>query len=383
MGLSEERLRRDERSRAGGGSREAEQGVDLDALTAELRERVKRKREAGVYGPEVAKALEAPLPGGAPLPTDDGGDPLVALAAAVESEVAYDPRSRKPFIGPALTFARRALIGILRWYLHEIVHRQDRINEAALRALRVLSERESADIVGRVEALEEAKRREAIHQGAVHMDYELFAERFGGLESQVREQAERFVRRFAGCKRVLDIGSGRGTFLTLCKERGIGAYGVDLEERLVRRASDAGLEAYRLDAEEHLRSLPDGALDGIFAVHFAEHVLPGHLFEILRECKRTLRSGAYCIMATPNPSTLTVGADSFWLDPTHRKPLPPEALRFYLQISGFEPVEIETYNPSETRLSEDGLSGAALANVRLLNQTLFGDRDYAVIGRKP
>ena len=33
------------------------QAVDLDSLTAELRERVRRKREAGIYGPEVAKAI--------------------------------------------------------------------------------------------------------------------------------------------------------------------------------------------------------------------------------------------------------------------------------------------------------------------------------------
>lgn len=359
--------------------------TDLDALAAEVRERVRRKRAAGVYSDAVAATLAHPLPGGGLALSDDQGDPVAALAAAIETEVVYDPRSRARGLGPAVTFARRTVIGLLRWYLHEIVARQDRINAAALRALRVLAERESADLVGRVEALEEAARREAIHENAVHMDYELFAERFGGLESQVRDQAARFLPRFAGAKRVLDVGSGRGTFLALAREHGIGAYGVDLDERLVRRCTDAGFEAYRLDAAEHLRGLADESLDGIFAVHFAEHVLPGRLFEILRECKRVLRPGAYCVMATPNPATLAVGAHTFWIDPTHRKPLPPEAFRFYLQISGFEPVEVESYNPSEPRerLSEEGLTGAALENTRKLNAVLFGDRDYAVIGRKP
>lgn len=357
--------------------------VDLDAIQAELRERVRRKREAGVYGADLAAALAHPLPGGGPIAADIEGDPVASLAAAVESEVAYDPRSRKGALAPLITVARRTVIWLIRWYVHEIVARQDRVNAAALRALRVLAEREPVDLVARVSALERAAAREAVHENAVHLDYELFAERFGGLESQVRAQAGQFLTRFAGATRVLDIGSGRGTFLALAKENGIGAYGVDLDERLVARCAAAGLEAYRIDAEEHLRSLPDGALDGIFAVHFAEHVLPGRLLEILHECKRVLRPGAWCVMATPNPSTLTVGAHTFWLDPTHRKPLPPEAFRFYLQVSGFEPVEVETYNPSEDRLAEDGLAGAALENARLLNRTLFGDRDYAVIGRKP
>ncbi len=357
--------------------------VDLEVIQAELRERVRRKREAGVYGADVAAALAHPLPGGGPIAAETLGDPIATLAAAVESEVLYDPKSRKGLAAPLITLARRTVIWLLRWYLHEIVARQDRVNAAALRALRALAENQSVDLASRVASLEQAAVREAAHEGAVHMDYELFAERFGGLEAQVRAQAATFLPRFAGAKRVLDIGSGRGTFLALAKEHGIGAYGVDQDERLVARCGAAGLEAYRIDAEEHLRSLPDGALDGIFAVHFAEHVLPGRLLEILHECKRVLRPGAFCVMATPNPATLTVGAHSFWLDPTHRKPLPPEAFRFYLQISGFEPVEVLTYNPSEERLAEDGLAGAALANARLLNRTLYGDRDYAVIGRKP
>ena len=39
--------------------------------------------------------------------------------------------------------------------------------------------------------------------------------------------------------------------------------------------------------------------------------------------------------------------------------------------------------PSETRLREDVPEGPVRENVRLLNATLFGDRDYAVVGWTP
>ncbi len=349
---------------------------------AEIRERVRRKRARGIYGPDVEAALSAPLPGG-PLLTDQLEDPLTALNEALETEAAYDVRSRRGLLGGPLTLARRVAIWLVRWYVQAFVSRQEHMNALIVRKLEDLDTALPQGIGDRLAALERAERARTVHETASHLDYGLFADRFGGLESQVRAQAERHLRYFEGCTRVLDLGSGRGTFLRLARERGIGAYGVDVARSLVDRCVAEGLDAYPIDAEQHLRSLAADSLDGIFAVHIAEHVEPGHLLELLYECKRVLRTGRYLVMATPNPRTLTVGAHLFWIDPTHRKPLPPDVFQFYLQISGFEPVTLDFYNPSEQRLGEEGLSGAALENARLLNETLFGDRDYAVIGRKP
>ena len=85
-------------------------------------------------------------------------------------------------------------------------------------------------------------------------------------------------------------------------------------------------------------------------------------------------------MALP---TLTVSAHSFYFDPSHRRPIPPELFQFLLEVEGFTGVEVRSYAPSEPRLREDVPDGPARENVRLLNQTLFGDRDYAVVGRAP
>ena len=112
-----------------------------------------------------------------------------------------------------------------------------------------------------------------------------------------------------------------------------------------------------------------------------EHVEPGYLLDVLKELRRALAPGSPAVFVTPNARTLSVGAYLFWTDPSHRRPVPPDLFRYYLEISGFERVEIRTYSPVETRLAE--VEGPMRDNVRLLNATIFGDRDCALIGRVP
>jgi O-antigen chain-terminating methyltransferase len=168
------------------------------------------------------------------------------------------------------------------------------------------------------------------------------------------------------------------------RDEGIGAYGVDIDARLVDLCREKGLEVYRVDAETHLRQLREATIDGAFAAHFAEHVEPGALIEILRQFRRVLQPGAPLVFATPNARTLTVSAHTFWTDPSHRRPIPPELFEFLLLVEGFVDVRTDTYAPSEERkLNEDVADPIIRENLRYLNERLFGDRDYAVIGHQP
>lgn len=130
-------------------------------------------------------------------------------------------------------------------------------------------------------------------------------------------------------------------------------------------------------------SYPDASAAYVYSSHLIEHMARWQAQEFLRECRRVLAPGAPLVMVTPNVATLSVGAHTFWLDPSHRRPIPPELFRFYLEVEGFADVALETFEASETRLSEDLPQGAQLENARLLNEVLFGHRDYAVIGRQP
>src|SRR2546423_15239242 len=102
--------------------------VDLDAMLAEARERVRRKRERGVYGADVEALLRTDLPGGRRLLSDDMKDPVGALAEALDDEIVYDPTSHKRVVGPLITFVRRTLIGLLRHWLGAAVDRHELVN---------------------------------------------------------------------------------------------------------------------------------------------------------------------------------------------------------------------------------------------------------------
>ena len=355
----------------------------VEDVLAEVRERIRRKREAGVYGPEVDAALRLPLPGGRPLFVEELGDAMPALRDVLDERVEYDPRSRKPFVGPVITLARKVVMGLARWWIAATQERQERIDRLTFRALLDLRDRPNPGFDERLRHLETewSRYRRDLVAADLHSVY--FQARFGGDEPVIRAQSERFLDLFRGRRRVLDLGSGRGTFLDLMREHGIGAYGIDLDERMVDQARSRGLDVTAAEAVAHLRSLEAATADGLYARHLAEHILPGELVEILRLCRRVLAPGSPLVFVTPNPRTLTVGAHTFWLDPGHLRPIPPDLFRFYLEVEGFESVEIVTFEPTGgPKLREEG-DDAARENARLLNEVLFGDRDYAVIARTP
>ena len=89
------------------------------------------------------------------------------------------------------------------------------------------------------------------------------------------------------------------------------------------------------------------------------------------------------VFVTPNAASLSVTGHTFWLDPGHLRPIPPELFTFYLEVEGFDGVGVRTFAPAERRLNEDLGDPKVRENVRLLNQTIFGDRDYAVVGFQP
>ena len=102
--------------------------IDLDALMAEVRERIRIKREKGIYGPDVDALMRVPLPGGRRIFSDDLQDPLASLAEALDEEVEYDPRAANPSSVRSSRYARKVVISLVRWWMGAILERQERIN---------------------------------------------------------------------------------------------------------------------------------------------------------------------------------------------------------------------------------------------------------------
>ena len=104
----------------------------------------------------------------------------------------------------------------------------------------------------------------------------------------------------------------------------------------------------------------------------------GAIFEAARHA---LRPGGRLLLETPNPTNLTMGACNFYLDPTHRSPMPPALTAFLVEASGFTDVEIRPLHPDDSPL--DPAAGTPTPVEALVERALRGPRDYAVLGVRP
>jgi O-antigen chain-terminating methyltransferase len=221
--------------------------------------------------------------------------------------------------------------------------------------------------------------------GMPHELYLEFEANFRGSKEMIRERLKANLTYFQSTldqfsEPVLDLGCGRGEWLQLLKEAGVPAIGVDSNTAMIECCTDAGLEAYVGDALQYLAALPAGSLGGLTAFHIIEHLPLDIFIKLIDEAKRVVRSGGVVLFETPNPENLIVGACNFYIDPTHRNPLPPALVGFLLKARGFERVEIDRRHPGDPALllkgGDEGVTGP-------LNRLLFGAQDYAAIGYAP
>lgn len=159
-----------------------------------------------------------------------------------------------------------------------------------------------------------------------------------GTEELTASVQARFVPYFNNLPgRVLEVGCGKGVMLSMLKEKGIPAYGIDLSDTTVEYCRSKGLEALRSDALTHLKTLPGESLGGIFCAHVIEHLSPDDGVALLRECFRVLKPGGRLVLITPNARDLRT-TERFWLDLTHVRLYPEKLLHFLAKKEGFRSV---------------------------------------------
>ncbi len=138
---------------------------------------------------------------------------------------------------------------------------------------------------------------------------------------------------------VLEIGCGRGVMLRMLQEAGIQAYGIDSSEESVKSCEGKGLKVLPGDAEDHLASLPDASLGGIFCAHMIEHMQPEYVIKLIKESYRVLKQGAAFIIITPNARDLRT-TERFWLDISHVRLYPEKLLTAILRKAGFSEIKV-------------------------------------------
>jgi SAM-dependent methyltransferase len=222
--------------------------------------------------------------------------------------------------------------------------------------------------------------------------------RYRGTESEIRERIAAYLPYLqdlpAGVP-VLDLGCGRGEALALLRDHGIAGRGVDASGRMVQLCRERGLDAGEGDLFVVLAAAPAESLAGVMSFHVIEHLPAGALDRLVRLAYRALRPGGVLILETPNPLSVVVAARNFWLDPTHVRPVHPESLRLMYELAGFDPVERLDLRPfpPDDRLPEIDLGRLPAEQRPLADQVnrlrdrlddlLFGEQDFGMVGRKP
>ncbi len=219
--------------------------------------------------------------------------------------------------------------------------------------------------------------------------------RHRGSEEEITERVSTYLPYLQGKGEVLDLGCGRGEALKLFRGNGIAARGVDSSGEMVARCQEKGLPAEQGDLFEALARVEEGSLGGVVSFHVVEHLPADSLDRLVRSAWRALRRGGVLILETPSPLSVVMSARNFWVDPTHKRPVHPASLELTFREAGFEPVHrIDLHPfPDDERLPEIDIASLPEDQRRLADQVnrlrdilddlLFGSRDFGLVGVKP
>ncbi|ARU55003.1 methyltransferase type 11 [Oleiphilus messinensis] len=230
------------------------------------------------------------------------------------------------------------------------------------------------------------RKSELASYGAFDDFYRQLENRFRGPETELAAKFnhyDAYIDRIYNDERIrepraLDLGCGRCEWLNYVAAKGFAPTGVDSNAAMMEGTVNPQLTLVQDDLLTYLQSVPDNSFSIVSAFHVIEHLPSGYLLNMIKEVYRVLQPGGAMLLETPNPQNLIVGSHTFYIDPTHLQPVPPQLVEFMAEYNQFLSVELIFSSPSTDSLKNDQ-NDPGLARV---DNLLFGPQDYAVWGRK-
>ncbi len=198
--------------------------------------------------------------------------------------------------------------------------------------------------------------------------YKSFEDKFRGSKEEIKEKLKIYlpILKNHKNKKIVDLGCGRGEFLELLKEKGFNKLlGVDINEEMLKESS---VEYEIDDALSFLKKQKNKSIGTIVSFHMIEHMEFEKVLEIIKEAFRVLEDDGILIFETPNPESLKVISENFWVDFTHKKPIPMQLLQFSIEYVGFKSKILRLNNHSLGNSIKDVIYSVS--------------PDYSVIGYK-
>jgi len=228
--------------------------------------------------------------------------------------------------------------------------------------------------------------------------YYLFETQGRGSEESISLKQFEYISFFRDvCGPVLDIGCGRGEFLSLLKTEKIESRGIDANIDMVAICKDKGLNVVHGDAIKIMAAYEDNTFGGIFAGQVVEHLESKDLVQWLHQANRILKPGGILLFETINTSSPFALTSFFFKDPTHKLPRHPETYRFLTEIADFEQVTVTLHSPVDTSvipetvsIIDDNDSAQLAESLKEVNAALekisnyvFAPCDILVYAKKP
>ena len=178
---------------------------------------------------------------------------------------------------------------------------------------------------------------------------------------------------------LLDIGCGRGEWLQVLKGSNIPATGIDTNAASVQECSAQGLNVLHADAITYLSNAKEKSLGAVTLFQVLEHLPFATMVHLLRLALRALVPGGVLIAEVPNSETLSVGASTFWIDPTHERPLFPGLLKFLATEVGYTSVDGLYSSPLAPEPDFSELAPHVREPLLAMHRQLNGNGDFAII----
>lgn len=302
----------------------------------------------------------------------------------------------------AKTFIKKIMRKLNFFYLKHVTDQQVIFNANAVQSMNTLAEycrrleQEKTSLSSKIDSIQRANKELIYKLGKLDIseengfseklnyDYASFEEKFRGGFSDIKERQKNYLDYFKNCENVIDIGCGRGEFLSILKENNIPAVGIDLVKKNVETCLENGLDAVFGNGVDYLEGLDKESVDGIFSAQVIEHMKTEVLIKLVNTAFEQLKSGGIVVLETLNPQCLMIYAECLYLDPTHSTPVHPETVKFFMQKAGFEDIEIKYLSPTDKSylLPHFADHPEADRSIDMINHLLFGNREYAIIARK-
>lgn len=178
---------------------------------------------------------------------------------------------------------------------------------------------------------------------------------------------------------LVDLGCGRGEWLSVLRDLKIPALGVDSNTVCAGECRENGLAFEQKDLLQFLEARADQSVGAFTMFQVLEHLPFPVLVEALRHIRRTLVPGGLLIAEVPNAKNLRVASGTFWIDPTHQRPLFPELLLFLATEVGFKKSEGRYVNDFSPKHELTGLDEGVEIALKTLLYAVDGPGDFALL----